>query len=758
MLVLVAALFQDSAERGIGVQGKRADLSGLEGTYGRRHALVVGIDAYADAAFPDLTYAVADARAVAKLLVESYGFAPDDVRLLLDSGATRAALERALEDWACDRGRVAADDLFLVFFAGHGITRDLGARGNRGYLIPVDGTSERDGAPRWSSLIGMNDMEDVSEAMPAKHALFLLDCCFGGLAVTRAAPPIAAGLTSRARQIISAGTAEQTVLDTGVGGHSVFTGALLGGLSGDADLDRDGVVSFGELYNHVGHEVERRTEERQTPLQGYFPDHEGGNVALFPPGHVPSHMSAADRLKRLERTAEQRLIELERLADYVLLLKLEELADALWPQIPEMVPRYRDWLSRARELVAHRPLHEEALRRVRQETYLSQVVAGLVVEREGTEPDWDRAEPQQQWRYETLFDLLASLDRMIRLIEEVEARLEGVAWIAERTIESREAQWSWAGAIESIASPERCPMYGGLELSPQMGLVPIGRDPLSGLWEFAHAQTGEIAQRDPETGGLVMREETGLVFVLIPEGSFLMGAQRTDADGSNHDPRAQDDEGPVHEVEISPFFLSKYEMTQGQWSRFRFENPASWNPEKVPDELNLSHPVESVSWVDCAETVLRLGLEIPSEAQWEYACRAGTVSVFSWPANAAMENYANLADENYRETWIDVRYWEDVDDGFVFHAPVGSLLPNPFGLHDVHGNVWEWCRDGYDPEFYARSPARDPLCKPDAHSHVFRGGSFDGHAAYARSAERAPVTPEDRDFALGLRPARAIED
>lgn len=121
----------------------------------------------------------------------------------------------------------------------------------------------------------MDEFEGVSELIPAKHALFLLDCCFGGLAVTRSTPPVAAGLTNRARQAISAGTAEQAVQDGGGGEHSVFTGALLDALRGDADLDSDQVVTFGELFNHIGREVERKTEQRQTPLQASFPDHEG---------------------------------------------------------------------------------------------------------------------------------------------------------------------------------------------------------------------------------------------------------------------------------------------------------------------------------------------------------------------------------------------------------------------------------------------------------------------------------------------------
>jgi len=198
-------LGEDASKRGVSLDEVAESSSSA---YGRRHALVIGIDEYEDAAYPDLGYAVADARAVAKILIESYGFESEDVRLIVNEDATQDTLESALEVWACDDDRVGEEDLFVLFFAGHGVTRP-GRRESRGYIVPVDGRSDSSGESDWSSLIGMNDVEDISELVPAKHALFVLDCCFGGLAVTRAAPPVAAGLSNRARQVITAGNAQQ---------------------------------------------------------------------------------------------------------------------------------------------------------------------------------------------------------------------------------------------------------------------------------------------------------------------------------------------------------------------------------------------------------------------------------------------------------------------------------------------------------------------------------------------------------------------
>ncbi|MFT5477997.1 MAG: sulfatase activating formylglycine-generating enzyme [Planctomycetota bacterium] len=764
-LALFALLAFHPLARGQANQDEAASTRGLalddveessSSAYGRRHALVIGIDEYEDAAYPDLGYAVADARAVAKILIESYGFESEDVRLIVNEDATKVALDSALEVWACDTERVGEEDLFVLFFAGHGVTRP-GRRESRGYIVPVDGRSNSRGESDWSSLIGMNDVEDISELVPAKHALFILDCCFGGLAVTRAAPPIAAGLSNRARQVITAGNAQQAVLDAGGGGHSVFTGALLGGLEGDADLDGDQVVTFGELFNHVGREVERRTEERQTPLQATFPDHEGGNVALFAPDVKPGTMSAAQRLKGLERTANERLAELERLADYILVQKLASEADALWPQVPELVPRYRDWLVRAGALLDRREQHEASVRQVRQEAYLSQLVAGQVEEGEGTDPVWDEVDPKLAWRYETFKVLVEGLDNLQLTLTDVEKRLEVSRTLRQVSIEEHAEAWE-----EARAAVAEHPSYDGLQLAAQLGLVPLGPDPDCGLWEFGHVLSGELPQRGVG-GALVRTEATGLVFVLIPGGTFWMGAQASDPDGRNYDLHAAGNEGPVHEVTLSPYFLSKYELTQEQWEHAVGVNPSRYGPGSGSGGKAMTrlHPVELVSWDDCVRVLGRVDLVLPSEAQWEYGARAFTYTPWSsGPEKEALARVANMADafaqaSGASEGWV----YEPWSDGYTVHAPVGSFAPNGFGLHDVHGNVWEWCLDGYGESYNGGSPATDPV-SPFVGSapRVYRGGGFRGSAITTRSADRRHDTPTSADSNLGVRPARVITD
>ena len=695
--------------------------------YDRCHAIVVGIDEYDDPTFDDLAYAVNDAQAIAAILVRRFGFAPDRVRLIRNDEASKQGLESALETWATDPETIGEHDLLVLFFAGHGVTRTLPRERKRGYLVPADARTRPDGSIDWSTLYEMPDLEDVCEAIAAKHVLVILDCCFSGLIVRGGHPAVVPGLGNRARQVMTAGSEGQTVLDDGGSGHSYFTAALLDGLRGAADLDGDDVYTFGELFLHVGREVEAATRSRQTPLKSELPDDEGGNVALIRPGARANNSSPAERYRALQLTAEELAEEMLGYKDALLLQDLLAEADTeLWPRRPWMVPKFREWFARAAPLLDRLPEHERSLVRVKQAAFLEMVLAGIAEEGSGTPVDWRAVDPALRFRHAKLTEMIELCVELERRIPEIEERLALAETIEARTLDDFHDRWD-----EALTALRELPEFGELELERRVGWVPLHEDPESGLWEFWLLETGAEPRWNDERGTWDMAPQTGMVFVLVPGGTIA------------GDP-------------IEPFLISKYEMTQSQWERATGENPSFLqigNRDVIEmlsalgDEFPLPtpvHPAERVSLDDVRETLSRLALTVPTATQWEHAARGACEGRWPWgddPTRA--DSFANLADAAYvkAEGGVVVARDESLEDGWPYTAPVGEFLPNGFGLHDVIGNVWEWCWDGST----LGRPA--PVC----------GGAFTNPPDWADFDSIGLSSPDTRDHGVGVRPVLLLE-
>ena len=342
----------------------------------------------------------------------------------------------------------------------------------------------------------------------------------------------------------------------------------------------------------------------------------------------------------------------------------------------------------------------------------------------------------------------------------VERRLEFARSLEERTLGGPEVRAAWESTCAEIRDPARAPAYGGLELAPQLGLVPLGRDPDSGLYEFAELATGLPPRRGAD-GRLQRGPEASVVFVLLPGGKTRLGAQRGDPELPNYDPEATEEEGPVQSVELAPFFLSKYELTQGQWERFTGARPSKNLEGTVLHGRQMSalSPLERVSWVEAERQLARLGWTLPTEAQWEYAARAGTETPWWTGAEvASLAGAANLSDRAARANGAAWQAFSDeLDDGHFVHAPTGSFAPNPFGLHDVIGNVYEWCRDAYGDYGLRVAPLDGLRLGGNGVTRVVRGGSYSSAARGARSSKRDSAPPELTNEAIGLRPARALD-
>jgi hypothetical protein len=238
----------------------------FEPRYSNSWALVIGINQYVHA--PPLDYARNDAIAVSTILIERFNFPRDNVALLTDTDATKVAILSKFFEFTSDK--VESDDRIVVFFAGHGYTR-TGARGEVGYLVPQDGDAENLG-----SLIRWDELTGNAELIRAKHIWFVMDACYGGLAVQRHLPPgsmrFAKDMVQRfSRQVLTAGKADETVADAGGprAGHSVFTGHLLDGLDGAA-AKPDGLLTANGVMAYVYDRVAKDYRSTQTPHFGFL--------------------------------------------------------------------------------------------------------------------------------------------------------------------------------------------------------------------------------------------------------------------------------------------------------------------------------------------------------------------------------------------------------------------------------------------------------------------------------------------------------
>jgi len=220
-----------------------------------------------------------------------------------------------------------------------------------------------------------------------------------------------------------------------------------------------------------------------------------------------------------------------------------------------------------------------------------------------------------------------------------------------------------------------------------------------------------------------------LEMLLVPPGEFTMGS-----------PSSEDNQKPPHRVRITrPFYLGKHEVTQEQWTAITGSNPSTVQGAK--------YPVESISWMDCQEFLRQLnarvaaserGFRLPTEAEWEYACRAGTTTRYGFGDDVQrLSEYA----------------WYDGSSGLSIQ-PVGQKKPNLWGLYDMHGNAAEWCADWYSDQYYAQSPTDNPQGAARGKKRITRGGRANTSAYSCESAFRGAGLPENRGYATGFRLAR----
>ena len=255
-------------------------------------------------------------------------------------------------------------------------------------------------------------------------------------------------------------------------------------------------------------------------------------------------------------------------------------------------------------------------------------------------------------------------------------------------------------------------------------------------------ETGVKPKDPPKELSVDLGKGIKLEMVLIPAGEFKMGSPDSDKD-------AEKNEKPQHRVRITkPFYMGKYLVTQEQWEAVMGNNPSYFKGPK--------NPVETVSWDDCQKLLEKLNAKVgtkqgkfvlPTEAQWEYACRAGSTTRYYFG-----DDKSKLGEYAWYEANSDTMFF-----GLSKQThPVGKKKPNAWGLYDMHGNVCEWCLDFYDFDYYANSPVDDPSGPITGKYRMVRGGTW--HSGSCRSADHGCNVPDRTVEVIGVRVALILAD
>ena len=291
--------------------------------YRESWAVIIGINDYQN--WPKLRYAVNDANGMEEVLAGKFGFKREHIFKLLNGDATRQRIMQVLGDELTDTNKVQREDRVFLFFAGHGTTRTFEDGRQVGFIVPVDADQNN----YVSTAISMSQIREASDLIPAKHVYFVMDSCYSGLALSRGSGAYSKDrsyleeITRReARQILTAGGADQQVADDGPNGHSVFTWAVLQGLQGEADLDGNGVITASELGAYVSPIVAKFAN--QTPAVGNLVGSEGGEFVFeLQPELLTSHTTQEDS-KSVELNQQLSGLEKEIAAKQQELLKLQQ--------------------------------------------------------------------------------------------------------------------------------------------------------------------------------------------------------------------------------------------------------------------------------------------------------------------------------------------------------------------------------------------------------------------------------------------------
>jgi formylglycine-generating enzyme required for sulfatase activity len=621
--------------------------------------------------WPRLKSAVRDAQAVTRMLQEEYSFEPKRVIGLYNAEATLRRIEGALRKLAQE---LKEDDSLIVFYAGHGHCDELTGMGS---WIPVE--ADRD-ATTW---LDNARIKALLRAAKARHILLVSDSCFAGdffQQPREGLPAITDDYVRRAfgkvsRQVITSGALEP-VVDEGIGGHSWFTHYLLREL-------RENPTPYllpSDLWNRIKGGV--AANAKQQPLFGILEGtggEIGGEFVLFRKG-VGGSIDDLLAKKREQMTA---------------LGKMEAEAQEANEREQTLQRQKEAELRKLDEQIAEMQARLQAGSTVTGDDLLDEL-ARLADEKERQAQELERLRQQaadEKRKREAEIEVLRKqeLARKKAAFEEDYAKYRKIMASPHLSLETKQQAWNticlkWGVELTDKKSSELTWCEDGVRLA-------------------------SVKVQDLPGG---MRLE----LCRISPGEFLMGRNGLFVG----------DEKPQHRVRITKgFWMGRYPVTQAQYKAVMGTNPSHFKGEQ--------NPVETVSWDDAVAFCQKIGARLPTEAEWEYACRAERVTKYS-------------SGDSERD--LDCVGWYCNNSENKTH-PVGQKQPNAWELYDMCGNVWEWCADWYGS--YPDGDVSDPTGPGPSYNpgRILRGGSWGSKPDFCRSAGRGWNVPGIRDYRVGFR-------
>ncbi|AEE50007.1 SUMF1/EgtB/PvdO family nonheme iron enzyme [Haliscomenobacter hydrossis] len=707
---------------------------------GKNHLLAIAINDYAHCT--PLNNAVFDVEAFIQVLLKRYHFEENHITFLKDTEASKRNIERAF-DRLIDR--IEPADSLIVYFSGHG--RYHPRRG--GFWLPVEAGQ---GDDDWTDYLSNSLVKEYLSKIDCFHTFLIADSCFSGaLFIDKSKEKFSGdrrdteksrwGLTSGKKEIVSDGVP---------GEHSPFSTALL-----DVLEKADQPLGVMRICDLVLEKVAANAQ--QTPMGSplLVPGHQGGQMVLyFRQDEEQDWLAMGSSVEGCKTYLRQYPNgKYQFLANQVITKDREEQA---WTKAkaagskfalldfernyPDSEPVRSGQLDRLIGSMDEEELWANAQRSNTVSAYRNYLIRSIIKKYEREAAAAIEAIAQQErepaaWAAAKQANTVKAYEQYLldypQGVYHTEAKKTILALeaekrkIAELDKTQKEDAFAHDQPKEVNKTEEFHKVLGNwVKRNPALsivGMVLVIGFILIQSWPEKKAPSKEVL-------GLISSIDQNMK--LIPGGKFKMGSNETNA---------QTDEKPVHEVILNDFYLGKTEVTQEQWRAVMGNDP----PElgfKGCDQC----PVENVSWDNVQQFIQKLNAQtgknyrLPTEAEWEYAARGGAIS----------QDFTYAGSNN-----LDEVAWYDSNSGIKTH-PVAQKKANELGLYDMSGNVYEWCQDWYDAEYYQKSPANNPQGPNTGSLRVNRGGSWSSRPIYARVAYRRLDSPGLRDSYLGFRLAR----